>query len=218
MSQKRVEEWCRKRKRCWSLPLSVFAPAVIYDNWFRCMCRFYSRELILQDPEHVGVYSLWDETSYISQVAEIAEIKNYCRICDDKEEFFVTTDKDRWKETSYRILLTRNSNVFTFDKCDLAWTALQFHGYDFLPYDLDVILYKLATLQTCCLRAKLPDAICFLIAHFAKDQVTIKDCYKPQSAAEKEEEEDKRSFRICTKPKHFESIKKARINQDHLQQ
>lgn len=98
MSQKIVEKWCRKRRRCWSLPLSVFAPAVIYDNWFRCMCRFYSRELILQDPEHIGVYSTCYETSYISEVAETAEIKNYCENRDDKEEFFVTMDKNKWRD------------------------------------------------------------------------------------------------------------------------
>jgi len=180
-----VEKWCRKRKYCWTLPVSVFSEAVKYDNFFRCMCCFYSRQ--------------WIEQKTI--------IKRYFYYGNMVEEMRLATTEDvllRWSQNmKWMFLVPIDSNVdelvdYEFEEHDLAWAREEYNGWSFLPYDMDVVLLKIAFLQASCFG--LPRVITQLIAQFAKETLTRNDRCKGDGGGVD------RNFAIRTKRKHLEAI------------
>ncbi len=146
--------------------MSVFGPAIQYDNWFRAMVCLYSREWILNKPNQlVHICFPWTEQEPFcnAPLATAEQIYKYWGTplaCDPHlKEIFVFRGKE--------------PTLYSFEEHQMQWTHRYLQGWSFLPYDMDFILVRIAQLQARCLR--LPLVITHLIAEFAKDQITMDD-------------------------------------------
>ena len=187
-----VEKWCRKRKYCWTLPVSVFTPAVKYDNFFRCMICFYSRQWI----ERQNAIKRYFYYGKITQQMRLATLKDV--VCWEKE---FGNDWGSLRMTTLSLVPIdgdfNNLDMYYFKEEDLSWSRKEYNGWSFLPYDMDIVLLKIAYLQASCFG--LPRVITQLIAQFAKETLTRKDRCKDGKS-------EKRNFAIRTKRKHLEAI------------
>jgi len=193
--QELVEKWSKKRDRCWSLPVSVFADAVVFDNFFRCMCCFYSRQLITESG-FVQRYFRCNNKAYTYPLATTEQIKK----SSVGEGYTVNLSRE-----IYLHVFESEIVCYIFSEQDMAWAREEYEGWSFLPYDMDNVLMKIAYLQAGCLN--LPKVITQLIAQFAKEQLTIKD---HKNNKDDGDFDDDRSFKIRTKRKHLDAITKAR--------
>lgn len=191
--QQLVENWCRKRHRCWGLPLSVFGPAVRFYNFFRCMCWYYSRQMLVdknieKNNGHVIQYLFGTNKAYKASLLTDPEIllaqTKELQFEVDQKVIYIMDECDKYLQ------------CYSFDAEDMTWTKNDPSGWSYLPYDLDAVLVKIAQLQVAPLR--LPKDISDLIAAFAKERLTQDD------VPDKKNECFMRNFKLRTKRKHMD--------------
>lgn len=145
-----VEKWCKQRHYCWSLPISAFYDAILYDNWFRHTCATESYKTITSrksqglksvvQPPHGETYftrpfcTSQEKLKHKEEVEqeEIIEINSLHMIC----------------------LKLKNGDVceYTFDRLDFNWTYNGFDGkqsicYDFFQVCKDIALQQVNVLK-----------------------------------------------------------------------
>src|SRR6266550_1502652 len=126
MTQGKVEEWCRKRKKCWNLPVDAFGDAIMYDNWFRKMAFGLSRKAISRQAILFKSAQIRTTSSKKSCNLLFADEKQIQAMFKQQEEY------DGGHATHYAVksdeiyLVDRQKHVmpFKWEELDLTWSYL----------------------------------------------------------------------------------------------
>lgn len=135
-----MQNWTKKRKRCWTLPKSVFEPAIAFDDWFRKTVRKFVY-MDLRNSETI----LIDGTCGTSRE----------RCLKEENQVIHLGTPDRW---------------FGWNELDLVFAGERYNGWEWLPYDMNRIWKKIARIQVSvfCRHHVSPD-VQRRIAEFALD-------------------------------------------------